>query len=483
MASLLLRNAPRLSTSASPVSHPLFTPIGNSYKLPSTIRSFLPSPYVSSSPSARSFFTARCSRCYQLVKDPESSKVQRLFSSLRKSLTKSSTRNVTAAAVETGGLSGGGAAAEAAAAQSGGASAWVHASGKAIPARALKIVGFWSLGCAGACFAQVVLGGVTRLTESGLSMVDWHLIKGMKPPRTQEEWEAYFEKYKQFPEWKYMNEAKGMTLEEFKAIFYFEYGHRMLGRAIGVAFLLPLGFFAAKKWVPKQIRPLLFGCTALLGFQGGLGWYMVKSGLEDKPESTDIPRVSQYRLASHLGTAFILYTGLLWNGLSLLTQPFHIPKMPMTSRLRTLAKGNMGLVFVTALSGAFVAGLDAGLVWNSYPKMGDNWIPDDVMRFEPKWINVFENTSTVQFDHRLLGHLTFASISALWFMSRKAPLPPRVKTTVNALLGMAIIQVALGVTTILTYVPVPVAASHQAGSLTLLSIATFLVHELKRMPK
>jgi len=483
MASLLLRNAPRLSPSASPVSHPLFTPIGNSYKLPSTIRSFLPSPYVSSSPSARSFFTARCSRCYQLVKDPESSKVQRLFSSLRKSLTKSSTRNVTAAAVETGGLSGGGAAAEAAAAQSGGASAWVHASGKAIPARALKIVGFWSLGCAGACFAQVVLGGVTRLTESGLSMVDWHLIKGMKPPRTQEEWEAYFEKYKQFPEWKYMNEAKGMTLEEFKAIFYFEYGHRMLGRAIGVAFLLPLGFFAAKKWVPKQIRPLLFGCTALLGFQGGLGWYMVKSGLEDKPESTDIPRVSQYRLASHLGTAFILYTGLLWNGLSLLTQPFHIPKMPMTSRLRTLAKGNMGLVFVTALSGAFVAGLDAGLVWNSYPKMGDNWIPDDVMRFEPKWINVFENTSTVQFDHRLLGHLTFASISALWFMSRKAPLPPRVKTTVNALLGMAIIQVALGVTTILTYVPVPVAASHQAGSLTLLSIATFLVHELKRMPK
>lgn len=365
----------------------------------------------------------------------------------------------------------------------GGAAAWTHASGKAIPPIARKIVGYWFLGCAGACFAQVVLGGVTRLTESGLSMVDWHLIKGMKPPRTQEEWEAYFEKYKQFPEWKYLNEARGLTLDQFKGIFYFEYGHRMLGRAIGVAFLLPLGFFAAKKWIPKQMRGALFGCTALLGFQGGLGWYMVKSGLQDKPEATDIPRVSQYRLASHLGTAFILYTGLLWNGLCLLTQPFHVPKLPITSRIRTLAKGNMGLVFITALSGAFVAGLDAGLVWNSYPKMGDNWIPDDVMRFEPKWINIFENTSTVQFDHRLLGHLTFASISALWFMSRKAPLPPRVKTTVNALLGMAIIQVALGVTTILTYVPVPVAASHQAGSLALLTIATYLVHELKRMPK
>jgi len=314
-------------------------------------------------------------------------------------------------------------------------------------------------------------------------MVDWHLIKGMKPPRTQEEWEAYFEKYKQFPEWKYLNEARGMTLEQFKAIFYFEYGHRMLGRGIGVAFLLPLAFFAAKKWIPAQMRLSLLACTGLLGFQGGLGWYMVKSGLQDKPEATDIPRVSQYRLASHLGTAFVLYTALLWNGLKLLTQPFHIPKLPATTRLRAVAKGNVGLVFLTALSGAFVAGLDAGLVWNSYPKMGDNWIPEDVMRFEPAWVNLFENTSTVQFDHRLLGHATFAAISALWLMSRKAPLPPRVKITCNALLGMAIIQVVLGVTTILTYVPVPVAASHQAGSLTLLSIATFLVHELKRIPK
>jgi len=481
MASLLLRNVPRLTTTVSTQSQVILLPnsFGNSTKFSYAFRT-LPS---STSSAARSFVTGRCSRCHQLVKDPsslstDSSKIQRLFSNFRRTLTNSTKRNVAAASVE--GLGGG---ASAAAAEAIGGSAWTHASGKAIPARAQKVVGYWLLGCAGACFAQVVLGGVTRLTESGLSMVDWHLIKGMKPPRTQEEWEAYFEKYKQFPEWKYLNEARGMTLEQFKAIFYFEYGHRMLGRAIGVAFLLPLGFFAAKKWIPKQMRPALFGCTALLGFQGGLGWYMVKSGLEDKPASTDVPRVSQYRLASHLGTAFVLYTGLLWNGLSLLTQPFHIPKMPITSRLRTFAKGNAGLVFITALSGAFVAGLDAGLVWNSYPKMGDNWIPEDVMRFEPKWINLFENTSTVQFDHRLLGHLTFASISALWFMSRKAPLPPRVKNTANALLGMAIIQVALGVTTILTYVPVPVAASHQAGSLTLLTIATYLVHELKRIPK
>jgi len=453
--------------------------------LPASLRTLL----SHSSSSVRPFVTGPCFRCHQLVKDPvklttNSSKYQWLFSSCRRFLTSSSKRDVSTAAVDSlGGGGGVGVGAATTEAVAGRTSAWTHASGKAIPAHARKIVGYWLLGCAGACFAQVVLGGVTRLTESGLSMVDWHLIKGMKPPRSQEEWEAYFEKYKQFPEWKYLNEARGMTLEGFKAIFYFEYGHRMLGRAIGVAFLLPLGFFAAKKWIPKQMRPALLGCTALLGFQGGLGWYMVKSGLEDKPESTDIPRVSQYRLASHLGTAFVLYTGLLWNGLSLLTKPLDIPKMPITSRLRTMAKGNAGLVFITALSGAFVAGLDAGLVWNSYPKMGDDWIPPDVMRFEPKWINLFENTSTVQFDHRLLGHLTFASISALWFVSKKAPLPPRVKTTVNALLGMAIIQVALGVTTILTYVPVPVAASHQAGSLTLLTIATFLVHELKRIPK
>lgn len=442
--------------------------------LPSQNLTFLSDSLISHS---RFFVTGRCSKCHNHIKS-DIVPSRKLTSKLRQLLTGS--RNVSQAVSAEGTIVGG--AGKAAAAQEV-VSGWVHASGKLIPAHGQKIVGFWLLGCAGACFAQVVLGGVTRLTESGLSMVDWHLIKGMKPPRTQEEWVAYFEKYKQFPEWKYMNEAKGMTLQEFKRIFYFEWGHRMLGRGIGVAFLLPLFAFGAKKWIPKQMRTALLGCTLLLGFQGGLGWYMVKSGLEDKPEATDIPRVSQYRLAAHLGTAFILYTGLLWNGLSLLTHPFYIPKMSITTKLRTLAKGNAVLVFVTALSGAFVAGLDAGLVWNSYPKMGDNWVPDDLIVFEPKWKNLFENTTTVQFDHRLLGHLTFASVCSLWVMSRKAPLPPRARLAVNALFGMVFIQVALGVTTILTYVPVPVAASHQAGSLMLLSFAVWLSHELKRIPK
>ena len=178
MASFLLRNSSRFSSTLSSSSHTLLTPSGNSYKLPSSLRTLLPSP---SSSSSRSFFTARCSRCYQLVKDSSSSpsNVQRLFSNLRKSLTKSSSRNVTAAVAEGGGGLGVAAAEAALAAKSGGgAAAWTHASGKAIPPIARKIVGYWFLGCAGACFAQVVLGGVTRLTESGLSMVDWHLIKG-----------------------------------------------------------------------------------------------------------------------------------------------------------------------------------------------------------------------------------------------------------------------------------------------------------------
>ncbi|XP_059176667.1 cytochrome c oxidase assembly protein COX15 homolog isoform X2 [Physella acuta] len=319
----------------------------------------------------------------------------------------------------------------------------------AVSEKSQKIVGTWLLGCAGMCFGAVVLGGVTRLTESGLSMVDWRLIKDMKPPRTEAEWQEEFEKYKQFPEYKYMTKEKEMTLSDFKFIFYMEWGHRMWGRTTGVFFLLPALYFLRKGWISKALKPRLAAYAGLLGFQGFLGWYMVKSGLEDKPNPSDIPRVSHYRLAAHLGSAFVLYTLFMWQGLSHLLKPIQLPDVRSIAKIRGIAHGVMTAVFVTAMSGAFVAGLDAGLTYNSYPKMADRWIPDDMWAITPKWRNVFENPTFVQFNHRHLAELTVVFITGFWYMARKAPLHPRARLAVNCLLGMAFIQATLGITTLL----------------------------------
>ncbi|XP_076460364.1 heme A synthase COX15-like [Babylonia areolata] len=354
---------------------------------------------------------------------------------------------------------------------------------ESIPPHGQKIVGRWLIGCAGMVFGAVVLGGVTRLTESGLSMVDWRLLKDMKPPRSEAEWKEEFERYKTFPEYKYQASQKEVTLSDFKFIYYMEWGHRMWGRAVGLFFLLPAAYFLRKGWISKAMKPRLAIYASLLGFQGFLGWYMVKSGLEEQPGPSDIPRVSQYRLAAHLGSAFVLYSLFLWQGLSHLLKPQVMPDTKAITRLRGMAHGVMSLVFVTALSGAFVAGLDAGLVYNSWPKMADRWIPTDLITIEPKWKNVFENPTMVQFNHRNLGETTAVLIAAFWWMCRKAPLTPRARLAANCLLGMAFLQATLGVTTLLTYVPTSVAATHQSGSLVLLSIAIWLAHELRRLPK
>lgn len=354
---------------------------------------------------------------------------------------------------------------------------------QALSNRSQKIVGTWLIGCAGMCFGAVILGGVTRLTESGLSMVDWKLIKDMKPPRSEAEWVEEFEKYKQFPEYKYMAKEKEMTLSDFKFIYYMEWGHRMWGRATGLVFLFPALYFLRKGWISKALKPRLAVYGGLLAFQGFLGWFMVKSGLEDRPGPNDVPRVSQYRLAAHLGSAFLLYTLFLWQGFSHLLAPVILPDVRSINKLRGMAHGVMTAVFITALSGAFVAGLDAGLTYNSYPKMGDRWFPTDMWTVSPKWKNVFENPTFVQFNHRHLAELTVLFITGFWFVSRKAPLHPRARLAVNCLLGMAYLQATLGITTLLTYVPTSIAATHQSGSLVLLSFAVWLAHELRRLPK
>ena len=193
-----------------------------------------------------------------------------------------------------------------------------------LSATSQKIVGSWMMGCAGMCFGAVILGGVTRLTESGLSMVDWKLLKDMKPPRNQAEWEEEFQRYKEYPEYKYMSQTEDMTLTHFKFIYYMEWGHRMWGRTTGMVFLLPALYFLKKGWISKALKPRLAVFTGLLGFQGFLGWYMVKSGLEEKADPNDVPRVSQYRLAAHLGSAFLLYTLFLWQGLNHLLTPIKV---------------------------------------------------------------------------------------------------------------------------------------------------------------
>ncbi|XP_040151392.1 cytochrome c oxidase assembly protein COX15 homolog isoform X2 [Anopheles arabiensis] len=352
--------------------------------------------------------------------------------------------------------------------------------------RGSKAVGYWLLGCSGMVFVAVILGGVTRLTESGLSMVTWKLL-GEQMPRTDAEWQEEFDRYQQFPEFKLKNQD--ITMQEFKLIWYMEYGHRMWGRAIGAFYSIPALYFWTKGYFNKamKIRVLAFG--ALIGAQGLMGWYMVKSGLEDRfHEESDVPRVSQYRLASHLGFAFVLYSLFLWSALDkLLPAQKLVGQIPAaTFRFKGLAHATKAAVFLTALSGAFVAGLDAGLIYNSFPKMADRWIPSDILALSPALRNFTENPTTVQFDHRVLGTATLTLITGMFLLSRRRLLPPRAYKAATAVAAMGWMQVALGITTLLTYVPVPLAASHQSGSLVLLSLAIWLTHELKlvkRLPK
>ncbi|XP_068114137.1 heme A synthase COX15 isoform X2 [Hyperolius riggenbachi] len=356
------------------------------------------------------------------------------------------------------------------------------AAAGAVPnAAANRTIGRWLLLCSGMVGGAVLLGGVTRLTESGLSMVDWHLVKEMKPPTNQEEWEAEFEKYQQFPEFKVLN--RDMTVEEFKHIWIMEYSHRMWGRAVGLAYILPAVYFWRKGWFSRAMKGRVLFLCSFVCFQGLLGWYMVKSGLEEKPDSYDVPRVSQYRLAAHLGSALLLYTASLWTGLNILFPRQKFPETRQVVKLRMFTHWTAGLVFLTALSGAFVAGLDAGLVYNSYPKMGDRWIPDDLLAFSPTIRNFFENPTTVQFNHRILGTTAVTAITGLYFYARNIPLPPRARLAVNSLLVMAYLQVTLGISTLLLYVPTSLAATHQSGSLALLSMAIWLMNELRRLPK
>ena len=333
-----------------------------------------------------------------------------------------------------------------------------------------RAVAFWLLTCCALLFAMVVVGGVTRLTHSGLSIVEWQPIVGALPPLDDAAWQETFGKYKQTPEYRLVN--PGMSLEGFKSIFWWEYAHRLLGRAIGAAFLLPLLWFALRRRIPRGLTWKLGGIFALGALQGALGWYMVQSGLVDNP------RVSQYRLTAHLGIAFLIYAAMLWITLDLLF-PRESQPSTVSRGLRRFAFGLAALVFVMVLSGGLVAGIRAGLAYNTFPLMNGRLVPPEIFSLDPWYLNFFSNMATVQFDHRLIAWLLAFLVPWFWLRVRREAASSRARLAAHLLLAALALQIALGIATLLLAVPVPLAAAHQAGALLVFSAALFAAHSLR----
>jgi heme a synthase len=316
-------------------------------------------------------------------------------------------------------------------------------------------------------FAMVVLGGVTRLTHSGLSMVEWRPVTGWLPPLSEAAWMEVFDKYKLSPEFQKVNQL--MDLDGFKSIFWFEFLHRLWGRLIGVTFLLPFVFFLLRGWVSRDMTPKMVLMFILGGLQGLMGWYMVKSGLVDRPD------VSQYRLTAHFSLALIIIGYIEWVALGLL-----FPEKGQTGTT-AVPKGFGVLVwvwaFVTAISGGFVAGLDAGFTYNTFPLMDGALFPPDLYQLSPVYLNLFEDITSVQFNHRVLAEGLFVLVAILWMKCRKAELNQRARLSVNTLAVVVLLQVLLGITTLLLVIPVPLAAAHQAGAVVVFMTALWTVRE------
>jgi len=341
-------------------------------------------------------------------------------------------------------------------------------------------VGSWLLLTAGVVASMVAVGGLTRLTKSGLSMVDWK-VQGGLPPLTAEEWEKEFEKYKSFPEWQRSDQT--MTVSGFKRIYIWEYGHRMLGRVTGLVFAVPFFYFLSRGRIHGKLARNLCGLFALGGTQGLIGWWMVKSGLQEGGNQThlDLSRVSPYRLATHLGMALLLFSGLVWNGLSCLRNAPLYSRMVVDPRWKTAGRMATGTAFATALSGALVAGNEAGLVYNEWPRMGLGFIPSDLVDpyIQPFWRNAFENMTWCQFQHRCLAYTSITVVGGLAVAAQFAPfLPPPVKLAAGCAGAAVVGQATLGIFTLINYVPIHLASLHQIGSITVLGLSLWTTFEL-----
>jgi len=319
----------------------------------------------------------------------------------------------------------------------------------------------WLVTVAALIFIMVLLGGVTRLTESGLSIVEWRPVTGTLPPLSDEAWQAEFDKYKTSPEFQKKNSGFGVA--DFKTIFWFEYLHRLLGRLIGAVFAVPFFWMLWRQQIPGPLKPPLWLLLGLGALQGFMGWYMVASGLVDRPE------VSQYRLAAHLGIAFAIYGYIVWLVFGLLR--------PRPGRTAPFIRALTALIFLQILAGAFVAGIDAGFIYNTWPAMDNGQlIPSGIWTDPPLWPGMFEDHRIVQFNHRMLAYLITLLVGVWWWLNRG-------KGTPAHLLALAtLFQMVAGIVTvlILPYVPAWLAVFHQAGGLVLFTAALYALHRVRK---
>ena len=316
----------------------------------------------------------------------------------------------------------------------------------------------WLYVVAGLVFAMVIVGGATRLTDSGLSITEWKPLLGAIPPLGESDWNEAFRKYQAIPEYHLVN--KGMSLEAFKFIYWWEWSHRFLGRFIGVAFFVPFVLFAATNRIERSAMSRLFGLFVLGGLQGLLGWYMVKSGLVDRVD------VSQYRLAAHLTLALSIYAAILWTALGYGKNKRQV----LNTSVGKYALGIVGLVLLQIAIGGFVAGLKAGLNYNTWPLMANAVIPSGLGMLSPWWANLFENAMTVQFVHRTVAYALFGVVLAHAWQYRIL--------TAKVLLGTVVMQAILGICTLLWHVPISLALVHQGGALVVLAAAVFHLHHV-----
>jgi len=326
---------------------------------------------------------------------------------------------------------------------------------------------YWLLFLCLMVFIIVIIGGITRLTHSGLSMVDWKPLMGVIPPLSESDWLISFEKYKQFPEYQKLN--FGMSLSEYKSIFFWEYFHRIFARLIGVFFLLPYLYFLIRKKIPHGFHFKFLLAFLLGGSQGVLGWYMVKSGLVNDPS------VSHFRLAAHLCLAVVIFGYLfslalrLWPQNTTTYQKVFFHK----NKVLWLLKMIIGVLFLQITYGAFTAGLKAGFGYNTFPKMNNEWIPTTVFQLNPTWINFFSNGATVQFIHRSLGWCLLALILFYWGYVKKLEISKKHSTASNLLITIVALQFVLGVSTLLLVVPLHLAVIHQAGAIILFAATLY----------
>ncbi len=332
-----------------------------------------------------------------------------------------------------------------------------------------KVIYWLLIGCT-LIFIMVVVGGITRLTHSGLSISNYKLISGTIPPMNEIEWQEAFDLYKQYPEYKKLNNH--FNLQDFKDIYFWEWLHRVIGRFIGLVFIIPFLYFLFKKQLTKPTIKKSILLLFLGGFQGFLGWYMVSSGLIDRPD------VSHYRLALHLTTAFITFSFALWIALDIK----YPTKKEINIQLRNLIRFTYILLIIQIIWGAFVAGLDAGFIHNFWPLMSDGKLIHETVYIEqnPLWRNFVEGKSGVQFIHRYMAYVVVAMIVLIWYKAKKTKLNTLQIKSLKALLLVVLLQFTLGVFTLILQVPVALGVIHQVVAFFLLAVMTFVLHRFSK---